>query len=47
MFEGTVPRTIAAIRRTLVERGDPSGVFTAEVAIDLERSAETPSDAGP
>ncbi|MEY3143979.1 MAG: hypothetical protein RLY21_2472 [Planctomycetota bacterium] len=35
MFEGIVPRSLDVIRRTLAERGDPSGVFTAEIAIDL------------
>jgi poly(3-hydroxybutyrate) depolymerase len=34
VFEGTVPRTIAAIARTLAERHDPEGVFTGEIVIE-------------
>ena len=33
VFEGLVPRTRAVINRTLKERGDPAGVFTAEVIV--------------
>jgi len=33
LFEGIVPRDEDCIQQTLNERGDPSGVFTAEVAI--------------
>jgi poly(3-hydroxybutyrate) depolymerase len=33
VFEGTVPRTIGTAARTLAERGDPRGVFTAEIRI--------------
>ena len=39
VFEGIVPRTREVIERTLAERGDPSGVFTAEIVIPGE---ETP-----
>jgi poly(3-hydroxybutyrate) depolymerase len=37
LFQGRVPRTAASIRQTLAERGDPSGIFTAEVAISLRQ----------
>ena len=33
VFEGLVPRSRAVIDRTLKERGDPAGVFTAEVVV--------------
>ncbi len=33
VFEGVVPRSRAVINRTLKERGDPAGVFTAEVVV--------------
>ena len=33
VFQGAVPRTIAAIATTLGERGDPVGVFTGEIVI--------------
>ena len=33
VFEGIVPRRRAVIDRTLKERGDPAGVFTAEVVV--------------
>ena len=35
LFRGVVPRTIATLARTLEERGDPSGLWSAEVAVDL------------
>lgn len=33
VFEGVVPRTVRALSRTLTERGDPAGVFPAEVEV--------------
>ena len=33
VFEGRVPRSREVIERTLAERGDPMGVFTAEVVV--------------
>ncbi len=40
LFEGIVPRTIATLTRTLLERGDPRGLFSAEIVVDwpTERS---------
>ena len=33
VFEGKVSRTIQTLARTLEERGDPIGVFSAEIVI--------------
>ena len=33
VFEGIVPRSREVIERTLAERGDPKGVFTAEIVV--------------
>ena len=33
VLEGVVPRTIQTLARTLEERGDPTGVFPAEIVI--------------
>ena len=33
LFEGVPTRSIATIARTLAERGDPTGVFSAEIAV--------------
>jgi hypothetical protein len=35
VFEGMVPRSVDTLRRTLAERGDPRGMFPAEVGIDI------------
>ncbi|NBX25906.1 MAG: alpha/beta hydrolase [Planctomycetes bacterium] len=35
IFQGVVPRSDRVMRRTLLERGDPSAVFTAEIEVDL------------
>ena len=35
LFQGKVARTIATIARTLGERRDPAGIFTAEISVDL------------
>ncbi len=35
LFEGTVPRTMAVMVKTLAGRGDPSLVFDAEVEVEL------------
>jgi len=34
LFRGRVPRTIATIAKTLLERSDPKGMFTAEVTVN-------------
>ena len=34
-FDGLVDRSRATMEKTLAERGDPSGVFTAEVTVDF------------
>jgi len=47
MFEGIVPRTVEIIRSTLAELGDPRGIFTAEIAIDLGNPAEPANDPKP
>ena len=33
LFRGLVPRTVATIAKTLLERSDPKGIFTAEVTV--------------
>jgi len=33
LFEGVAPRTAATLAKTLAERGDPAGVFAAEVEV--------------
>jgi hypothetical protein len=43
IFEGKVERSIAAIARTLGERRDPAGVFTAEITVDLANSDAAPA----
>ena len=35
LFRGIVPRTRGAMRRTLSQRGDPTGIFSAELVVDL------------
>jgi hypothetical protein len=35
LFEGSVPRTIGTLYRTLTEREDPQMMFPAEIAVDL------------
>ena len=35
LFRGVVPRTIGTLARTLAERGDARGVFSAEVSVGL------------
>lgn len=35
LHSGVVPRTIAALARTLAERGDPAAVYPAEVTVEL------------
>jgi hypothetical protein len=39
LFEGAPTRSIGAIARTLAERGDPTGVFTAEIRVRLAPEA--------
>jgi poly(3-hydroxybutyrate) depolymerase len=36
LFRGIVPRTVATLTKTLEERGDPTGMFPAEVTCSLE-----------
>jgi pimeloyl-ACP methyl ester carboxylesterase len=36
LFEGKVNRTITALAKTLLERGDPSGLFSAEVTLEVK-----------
>ena len=33
LFKGRVPRTIGTMSRTLAERGDPRGLFSAELVV--------------
>ena len=35
LFDGLVPRRRSVIAQTLKERGDPVGIFTAELTVDL------------
>jgi hypothetical protein len=39
LFEGAPTRSIGSIARTLAERGDPTGVFTAEIRVRLAPEA--------
>jgi hypothetical protein len=41
LFEGRVPRTIAALVRTLDQRGDPQLMFDAEVKVKLPKGSST------
>jgi poly(3-hydroxybutyrate) depolymerase len=34
LHQGMAPRTIAVLHRTLEERGDPKGMFSAEISVD-------------
>jgi len=43
IFEGKVERSIATIARTLGERRDPAGVFTAEITVDLATADAAPA----
>lgn len=36
LFEGTAPRTIGALAKTLAGRGDPQLMFAAEVAVEVK-----------
>ncbi|MFP6601815.1 MAG: hypothetical protein VB862_04765, partial [Pirellulaceae bacterium] len=33
LFHGNLTRTVAVIEKTLVERGDPASVFSAEITV--------------
>ena len=35
LYQGTVPRTVSTIAKTLAERGDPASVYYAEVEVEL------------
>ncbi len=37
LYEGIVPRSLATIKATLEERNDPTGVFSAEIKVSLDR----------
>jgi predicted esterase len=39
LFEGRLARTIATLAKTLSERGDPRGMFSAEVRVEVPSSA--------
>lgn len=47
VFEAVVPRSVAAIRQTLAERGDPRGIFTAEIGVDLPGASDSPVEPKP
>ena len=36
LFEGTPPRTISVLLRTLIGRGDPKLMFDAEVGVEIK-----------
>ncbi len=38
LFRGVPPRTILTLARTLEERGDPRGLFSAEIEVSLPDS---------
>jgi hypothetical protein len=38
LFRGTLPRTIRTLAKTLAERGDPRGLFSAEIDLPLPSS---------
>jgi len=44
LFDGIAPRSIATIARTMLERSDPEGLFTAEITVRL-RPPQPPADA--
>lgn len=35
LYESVIPRTIATIARTMAQRGDPIGMFSAEVTVEI------------
>jgi hypothetical protein len=39
LFDGAVKRTIATLAKTLAERGDPKGMFSGEVSVELVAAA--------
>ena len=39
LHKGIVPRTLATLKTTLTERGDPRGVFPAEVVVEWPKTA--------
>ena len=40
LFSGRAPRTIGVIGATLAERGDPRGIYSAEIDVDLVKPAQ-------
>lgn len=41
LFSGQVTRNIATIASTLIDRGDPTAVFTAQVTVNIPKSPKT------
>lgn len=39
LFEGIAPRTLSTMARTLIERSDATGIFTAEITVKLPTAA--------
>ena len=42
LFEGIAPRTLSTMARTLIERSDATGIFTAEITVKLPTAAPAP-----
>jgi hypothetical protein len=40
LFRGHVPRTLSTLRTTLGERGDPRGIFSAEVVVTIPQESD-------
>jgi hypothetical protein len=43
LFQGTVSRSRKVMEATLAERGDPKGIYTAEVTVTLPSSSSAPA----
>jgi hypothetical protein len=43
LFDGTVSRNRKVMEATLDERGDPKGIYTAEVTVTLPSSSSAPA----
>jgi poly(3-hydroxybutyrate) depolymerase len=41
LFDGILPRSIGVMAKTLVERGDPSGIFSAEIQVKMPTKSGT------
>lgn len=44
LLEEIVPRSSDVVARTLAERGDPRGIFTAEIVVRVPRAAPLPAE---